>query len=177
MTKKEPQTDCDEREQKKNKKTKKRREAHKRAFITQEREREREREREDERRRETYRRLSLGRFAMEKLEGKTKSSRWKKKKKKRTREQRGTQMTGERTGGFRQIPGKLRYMYMYKYIVEEKQIYRYLLMLSGTFHKTPFVAVAMTVIKRGTATAMTNPTVNSFHGPSPTYSSPCHLSE
>jgi hypothetical protein len=46
MTKKEPQTDCDEREQKKNKKTKKRREAHKRAFITQERERERERERE-----------------------------------------------------------------------------------------------------------------------------------
>ena len=139
--------------------------------------RERERERERERRRETYRRLSLGRFAMEKLEGKTKSSRWKKKKKKRTREQRGTQMTGERTGGFRQIPGKLRYMYMYKYIVEEKQIYRYLLMLSGTFHKTPFVAVAMTVIKRGTATAMTNPTVNSFHGPSPTYSSPCHLSE
>ena len=70
-------------------------------------------------------------------------------------------------GGFRQIPGTLRYTCIYKYMVGEKQIYRYLLMLSGTFHKTPFVAVAMTVIKRGTATAMTNPTVNSFHGPLP----------
>ena len=101
----------------------------------------------------------------------------KKKKRTRAREQRGTRMTGERTGGFRQIPGTLRYTCIYKYMVGEKQIYRYLLMLSGTFHKTPFVAVATTVIKRGTATAMTNPTVNSFHGPSPTYSSPCHLSE
>ena len=35
-------------------------------------------------------------------------------------------MTGERTGGFRRIPDKSRYTYIYKYIVGEKQIYRYL---------------------------------------------------
>ncbi len=104
-----------------------------------------------------------------------------KKKKKRTQRARAKRDPNDDwrkdRGGFRQIPGTLRYTCIYKYMVGEKQIYRYLLMLSGTFHKTPFVAAAMTVIKRGTATAMTNPTVNSFHGPSPTYSSPCHLSE
>lgn len=75
--------------------------------------------------------------------GRRKVHNGKKRRKKRTREQRGTRRTGERTGGFRHFPDKLRYIYtyIYKYIVGEKQIYRYLSVSIDAVRNVPQNAV------------------------------------
>ena len=47
----------------------------------------------------------------------------------------------------------------------------------GLSHSVPLPTVATAVMTAGTAMKMANPTVSSFQNPSPTYSSPAHLSE